>query len=238
MMGSSDSFDTDVPGTTDRLWLDLLKDQPRWAPQAQSLIVVSPHPDDEVLGAGGLIASYVRLKRSVLVVSVTDGEGAFPDWHGLDRLRREELKTALRHLGAADGSVIRLGLPDGKVRNHMNELRSALSNFITPSVLLVAPYEDDGHPDHDAVGRVCLELARERQALTARYPIWAWHQCEPRSLAGTCWGRFELDTEVREAKRRAIGAFASQLQPPESRKPIVPAHVLPYFTRSFESFLL
>jgi LmbE family N-acetylglucosaminyl deacetylase len=237
-MALSDGFDTDFPGTTDRSWLELLQDQPRWTPQAELLIVVSPHPDDEVLGAGGLIATYVRLERPVLVVSVTDGEGAFPDWIGLDRLRQGELKAALRLLGAADVSIIRLGLPDGKVRFHADELRDALSRWVTPSVLLVAPYEKDGHPDHETVGSVCLELAHERQALVARYPIWAWHQCDPRSLSNACWGRFELDMEVQHAKRRAIGAFTSQLQPPASRKPVVPAHVLPYFNRTFEAFVL
>jgi len=238
MNASVDAFDPDLPGTADRLWLDMLHAQPRWSPHTDFLIVVSPHPDDEVLGAGGLIASYARRQAWVVVISVTDGESAYPDWSGLDLVRRNELKTALAQLGAARVPVVRLGLPDGQVRFHLGTLRNALSKWVTPSVTLIAPYEEDGHPDHDAVGRTCLQLAHERQALIARYPIWAWHRSDPRTLSGLRWGRFELDGATREAKRRAIETFASQLKPPSVRKPIVPAHVLPYFMRSFEALIL
>jgi hypothetical protein len=46
-----------------------------------------------------------------------------------------------------------------------------------------------------------------------------------------------LSFEARRAKARAVQCFVSQLQPPQAN-PIVPRHVLPYFERPYETFLL
>ncbi|HEY6458127.1 MAG TPA: PIG-L family deacetylase [Steroidobacteraceae bacterium] len=231
-------FDPNHPGTHERAWLELLEAQPVWWPQARSLVVVSPHPDDEILGAGGLIASYMRSGRRVALVSVTDGEAAFPDWEELARVRRRELDCALGCLGASAVRIERLGLPDGDVQSHRATLRSMLSRVISPSTLLVAPFERDGHPDHEAVGEVCLQVAREHAVALARYPIWAWHHTDPSNLRQAQWGCLSLSHTLRRAKQSAIRAFPSQLNPPAPRHPILPTHVLPYFTRSIEAYLL
>ena len=107
---------------------------------------------------------------------------------------------------------------------------------MTPQTLLVAPYELDGHPDHDAAGEVCCELARLRGIALWRYPIWTWHHGTPEQFAGKPLRRFLLDAGTRNAKTRAISCFASQMRP-LGRQPIVPAHVLPYFSRPYEVFL-
>lgn len=232
------SFDPNQPGTHERAWLDLLAAQPAWWPQAQSLLVVSPHPDDEILGAGGLIASYVRSGRPVTLVSVTDGEAAFPDWTGLANLRCRELDCALACLGASTVRIERLGLPDGEVDGHRAMLRNILSSAISPSTLLVAPFEGDGHPDHEAAGEVCLQVAREQAVDLARYPIWAWHHSNPSTLGQAQWGCLSLSPALLRAKQSAIQAFSSQLRPPAPWQPIVPEHVLPYFTRAVEAYLL
>ena len=39
------------------------------------LFLVAPHPDDDVLGAGGLLALEVARSRSIEVVYVTEGRG-------------------------------------------------------------------------------------------------------------------------------------------------------------------
>ena len=43
------------PKTPEERWLEMLEDRPEWTPQNGPLLVVSPHPDDEVLAAGGLV---------------------------------------------------------------------------------------------------------------------------------------------------------------------------------------
>ena len=199
-------------------------------------MVLAPHPDDEVLGAGGLIHDWVNAGLSVTVVSVTDGEAADVARPGLDIIRREELRNALRRLSSAHVEVRRLGLPDGRVRDHANRLRNAVASHLDPAGTLLAPYEGDGHPDHEAVGKTGMELAAALGMPIARYPIWAWHRATPGALADLSWKRFPLSLEAQRAKSRAIQCFDSQLRPPVG-PPVVPPNVLAYFARPFEAFI-
>jgi LmbE family N-acetylglucosaminyl deacetylase len=231
------SFEPADAGTPEPVWLDALSAAPEWTPRNPGLVVVSPHPDDEVLAAGGLIHSWAGAGGPVTIVSVTDGEAAFPGWKGLDLVRREELKGALRKLALTHVSVVRVGLPDGRVAEHGNRLRNALLALLDPSITLIAPYEHDGHPDHDAIGQVCCSLARAHGIDLARYPVWTWHHADPRKFAGAPWVKFPLSLEARRAKTRALECFASQLNPPGDA-PVVPQHVLSHFERPFEAFLV
>jgi LmbE family N-acetylglucosaminyl deacetylase len=230
-------FDPADAGTAEEEWLKILADRPEWTPRAGPLVVVSPHPDDEVLAAGGLIHSWAGAGHPVTIVSVTDGEAAFPKWKGLDLVRRGELKGALRKLCLTHVSVLRVGLPDGRVAQYANRLRNALLALMEPCVTLVAPYERDGHPDHEAIGELCGGLAQSHGTALARYPVWTWHHTEPNSLKTLHWGRFSLSLEARRAKARAVQCFASQLQPPRA-PPVVPRHGLSHFERPYEAFIL
>lgn len=53
-------------------WNRLLADRPAWSPEDGPLLVVAPHPDDEVLGAGGLIRAWAARGARVSVLSVSD----------------------------------------------------------------------------------------------------------------------------------------------------------------------
>jgi LmbE family N-acetylglucosaminyl deacetylase len=229
-------FDPAVPGTAEPSWENALVAARDWQPEPRPLLVVSPHPDDEVLGVGGLMRAHARAGFSVAVLSVTDGEAAYPDWEGLRRTRRDELAEALRVLGGGIESR-HLGVPDGQVADYRDLLSEVVNHFSQDRPLLAAPYECDGHPDHDTVGAVCGDIARRRGLPLIRYLIWAWHHATPATLAHHRWGRFALDLPTRRAKAHAIQCFASQLRP-RGRPPILPGHVLPYFARSYEAFLL
>jgi LmbE family N-acetylglucosaminyl deacetylase len=232
------AFNPALPGTGDGDWLTALRGEALWSPKPGPLLVISPHPDDEVLGAGGLIRLWSERGHRVIVLSVTDGEAAYPDWQGLDVIRRGELDQALATLSSRPVRAVRLALPDGGVRTKMMPLIGALRRLCESRPTLVAPYEADGHPDHEAVASACLAVAAELDLPIARYPIWAWHHARPADLAGNRWGRFALDPQTQAAKCAAMNCFASQLNPGDSREPIVPAHVLEYFKRDYEAFLV
>lgn len=90
------------------------------------LLVVAPHPDDETLGAGGLMQRVLQLGGAVQVVFMTSGDG-FPngvalaqhtlhptarDYREYGRRRQEEARQALMTLGIPEKSIIFLGFPD------------------------------------------------------------------------------------------------------------------------------
>lgn len=48
-------------------------------PAGRRLVLLAPHPDDEILMAGGLLAGLHGREQDVLLISATDGEGSHPD---------------------------------------------------------------------------------------------------------------------------------------------------------------
>ena len=224
-------------GTPESQWRDLLRSARDWSPRIGPLVVVAPHPDDEVLGAGGLMQSWAATGQSVTVLSVTDGEASDPTRAGLDLVRRKELRDALRALTPVHVAIDRIRIPDGKVSDHVNRLRIAIEEHAAPGATIIGPYEHDGHPDHEVVGRNCTQVALARGVALACYPVWTWHHTQPIAVQSLRWARFSLSAAARRAKARALRCFGSQLRPP-SGLPIVPNHVLAYFQRPYEAFVL
>ena len=62
----------------------------------QRILVFSPHPDDETIGAGGYIAQSIENGADVRIVLVTDG-----DFHGNEDVRYAEFKKASQILGVS-----------------------------------------------------------------------------------------------------------------------------------------
>ncbi len=77
---------------------------------SERLLVVAPHPDDEILMAAGRIGRAVGLGGAVRVVVMTNGDYQC-QWNGY--VRERETLTALHDLGVEPHQVFFLGYPDG-----------------------------------------------------------------------------------------------------------------------------
>lgn len=202
------------------------------------LVVVAPHPDDEVLAVGGLL----QLHRRARLVAVTDGEASHPDSDvldpaGLAALRRDETATALGRLGLPEVRVTRLSLPDGGVSSVA--VADALEDLLEEDDVCLATWRRDGHPDHEAVGEGAALACAARRVRLLEYPVWTWHWARPGDER-VPWHRarrIPLDVATRARKRLAIGAFRTQTLPlgaaPGDRV-VLPPHVLARFHRDLE----
>lgn len=210
---------------------------------ARRLVLLSPHPDDETLACAGLLHAAGVAGLPVHLLSVTDGEACYPghDYWTPERLREQrplELEQSLAELGVHP-TVQRLGLPDGGVADHAGDLELALRALLQPGDLALAPWEADGHPDHDATGRAALATVGEEQRLL-RYPVWGWHWLEPGAGQPPFDAvRMPLVPEAVARKQRAIACFRSQLGTGAAavHAPILPPHVVERFHRPFEVYL-
>jgi len=106
--------------------------------QKTRLIVFSPHPDDETLGAGGLIQRVLQSGGEVKVVFMTSGDG-YPegvemeegithptaqDYREYGTLRQKEALQALATLGMKKQDVAFLGFPDGGLYSILSKYQS------------------------------------------------------------------------------------------------------------------
>lgn len=185
------------------------------APHVLDLLVLAPHPDDAEIGAGGLLA---RLAREGWRVGVVDMTGAQWGTKGDPDTRMSEAAEAGRVLGLAAREC--LGLGDAQLEASLPNRRIVAECLrrLRPRVLL-APLEDDPHPDH----RAAHHLARGA-SLWARLPR-AEIAGEPWSVQTLGFYPLHMDrtgrpsllvdiSAVLETKLEAMACFSSQFVNP------------------------
>lgn len=218
-------------------WISVLDKLPVWDPPTLQMLVVAPHPDDETLGAGGLIAAQTRRGVEVRVAAVTDGERAYANMPGLAAQREQEQANALRRLSVSRESIIRFRFPDGNVAGFEERLGERLAPLISRETLVVAPWKGDHHSDHQACGRVAEKLAKSAGAPLCSCFFWAWHYGTLQDIQALCARRFILSDELVRAKAEALLCHRSQLEH-EGGEPVLPEILLTPARRSFEVFAI
>jgi LmbE family N-acetylglucosaminyl deacetylase len=189
------------------------------------VLVVAPHPDDESLGCGGLIATLALTGTAFCFVFVTDGGASHLGSRAWPRerlvaCRRDEAVEALRRLNVEDANIIFLALPDSAmpVRGSPEWDKSVaqVAGIITEfnPALALLPWRRDPHCDHRASWRLAkdgLKLA-DAHAKTLEYPIWLDEFGEETDRPRDDEARpvvFDV-AAVLEAKRAAIAAHLTQ----------------------------
>jgi LmbE family N-acetylglucosaminyl deacetylase len=147
--------------------------------------------------------------------------------------RRAEAEDALDVLRVRPERVHHLGLPDGALAGCTTALRDALDPLVRPGDVVLAPWADDGHPDHEAVGRVATDLG----STCWQFPVWMWHWAQPADPR-IPWQRFRRTSVPDVAlKAAAVAQFATQVLPigaEPADAAILPPHVLARFLRPAE----
>jgi len=213
--------------------------------EAERLVVVAPHPDDEVLACGGLLAMQARRGGQVLVIGVTDGEKSHADVPGVNASalaarRVAERLDGARWLGFGSDNVIALRLPDAALGKFTHRLVARLAGLLAKTDLVVSTWRLDGHPDHDASG---LAAARACASIGCRHveaPVWMWHWANPADPR-VPWHRMTavpLDEQALAAKRTALSAHTSQLTARSQHVgPVLDEQICARAARRFEYFL-
>jgi LmbE family N-acetylglucosaminyl deacetylase len=227
---------TIVPRTSEATWLPELQGLTNWEVPLVPTLVLAPHPDDETLGAGGLIAKLSRAGIPVTIAAITDGEGAYADTPDLGSTRVLEQTEALHRLGVPASSIQRLYLPDRDVSFYEDELVDLLLPLVTADMHLVAPWPRDFHPDHEAAGRAAARVAQRRGLPITYYLFWTWHRGEPSMLDGLGTTKLALsDTELK-TKLYALQAHVSQFEHADGQ-PILSPELLVPARRQFEVYI-
>lgn len=232
----------DRPGTDEASW----RAWPRLAqlPEADvagwpSVLVVAAHPDDEVLGVGGTMGLLAAAGARLRLISVTDGEASHRDAASpatLAERRSAETAAALRLLGAQSAEVLRLRVPDTGVAVWEARLAARFGDLAAGFDVCLAPWAEDMHADHEAVGRA----ARRAGLPVLFYPVWMWHWALPGDPR-VPWHRalrVQLPPAMARRKQAAIGCFVSQLEHRgRAGGPVLAPGIIAHFTRDHEVLL-
>ncbi len=230
-------------------WLDRLSPPPLEVDtllgSTQRLVVVSPHPDDEVLACGGLIARHAAHGGQVAIVAVTDGEASHrgdPAWPSalLANERRHERNLGLRRLGIDAEAVTLVALADSDVTAGRSALEEVLAGVLRSGDCVVSTWQGDGHPDHDATGAVTAGLCAELGCQLLEAPVWMWHWSAPDDPR-VPWQRLRacaLSAELRACKAAALAHHRTQLAPRVDAGPVLGPAILARSRRESEYFFV
>jgi LmbE family N-acetylglucosaminyl deacetylase len=226
-----------VPLSSEEEWTSVWEAATSWQPYGKPILVISPHPDDETLGVGGLISTQISEGTPVKVIAVTDGENAYGQGDStIAANRRMEQTAALEQLGLKSSDIVRFGLTDSDVSSEQNTLAERLLPLVSNETHIFAPWIGDFHPDHEACGRAAQTVARSAGASLTFYFFWTWHRGTPQLLQGLPLRSLSLSANHRRSKLRALSQYRSQLEHP-SGEPILPDELLWPARRSTEIFL-
>ncbi|MBI5966833.1 MAG: PIG-L family deacetylase [Deltaproteobacteria bacterium] len=178
-----------------------------------NILVIAPHPDDDVLGAGGTMAAASAEGKGVFSVYITDGRGSprkdknISDDEMATRRQKEAL-SALQAVGAVGGFFLKRGREEleGEMGQKTGKELREIFQFIQPEeIFLSGPYER--HITHQRCTRLSIEALRAVAGLKTTLLAY--------SLWGSFWG--EKRRVVRDIspfikkKVQAVLAHASQI---------------------------
>ncbi len=181
-----------------------------------SVLVISPHPDDLEIGMGGTVAKLIERGVEVVSLVATDGSGSTT----LSGLSREEL--AETRLQEARKAALTLGIQfliplvlhnlksEENKRRFRNGLREAVIKF-TPREIYMPHPETDRHPTHRIASR--LALGELKDLLSANKDlstlgIWCYEVWTPFDS----YNRIEDISQYVDLKIRAIETHRSQIE--------------------------
>ncbi len=148
-----------------------------------SIMVIAPHPDDEILGLGGYIIRQIQAEKRVTIVYLTNGEKSLEDIDPFvvaEQRRKLSLQVHIR-LGILHDKVRWLQLPDGGIprldsygfSEVVRQLEALLDEF-NPDAVFVTHPQDTWPYDHVAAFELVEAAIRNTTFRCDLYGYWVW----------------------------------------------------------------
>jgi N-acetylglucosamine malate deacetylase 1 len=188
-----------------------------------NVLVLAPHPDDEVLGCGGTICRHVEAGDLVSVLVATRG---IPELYSDVAVNavREEARNAHAKLGVGETRFLEFPAPalDTVPRYKLAGAISECIRDVRPEVLYV-PHHGDIRSDHFHLHQAALVAARPLDGCPVR-KILAYE-----TLSETEWAPPQMDavfyptvfidvSKFLQQKPDAMSCFESQVKPPPNAR--------------------
>lgn len=211
-------------------------------------LVLAPHPDDEVLGLGGIMMNLLTRGGEVSILYLTDGEGSGV-WSNIEDIRRQRIqlseKSAAR-LTINDSNIYRRHLPDGNIphpgkpgfEEAVSDVKD-LINSLKPDTVFATHPLDYWPFDHVA----CAEIASEAIKLSDHKPqlwyywVWAWYNLRPWKLSVKRLKKLQkIDINDQSSRKKELMDIYLKPRTPDGKpwSGILPKALLKAFNYPFE----
>ena len=188
-----------------------------------NILIIAPHPDDEVLGCGGIMKKYAEAGNQVYVLVISRGAPAFYSDERIENVRKEA-RAAHHILGVKETTFLDFPAPELDTIS-VSEISRAIAEVINKHSIHIVylPHRGDIHHDHRVVFNAGLVASRP----VGQYSVKEIYCYE--TLSETEWAapfsddafiptNFVNITEQIDSKLEAFKCFKSQIRPfPNSR---------------------
>ncbi len=150
---------------------------------APKVLVLAPHPDDEILGCGGTLKQIIQNGGKVRVIYLTDGSLGFNDSKRralrerieLAKTREQEATKAAKSLGIDD--LIFWRYKDGSLALNKTSQRLMVEQIANykPDIIFTPSFLDS-NPDHTETARILAQALRNSEKTNLQiysYEIWS-----------------------------------------------------------------
>lgn len=187
------------------------------------VLIISPHPDDEVFGCGGLMQSLVQAGKQVDIIIMSKGEAVHRPCCPNEEKNIVQARTALTDaangvLGISPNHIHRLDFPDGRFSSvkggdDVVKTLSDLVREIAPTeVFIPHPYENS--PDHVAATRLAEQVLQDYVGKIYYYCVWTWYHMPIYKILKLKYKNARLlRVADSEAKNRAVDIYIDNSAP-------------------------
>ena len=188
-----------------------------------SILVVSAHPDDETLFAGGTLASYAQKGNDIFILETTRGEGGEvgePPLTTKDKLgafREQEVRQAAEALGARDIFFLPFIDPHMEINGIARRIDAPLDVFaaaigdyigkIKPDLVITHGSNGEyGHPQHIHTHQATRMALKNISPATALLSWSAWYEAPQRERVLNRDDRADIIVDIRPWLEAKIAA--------------------------------
>lgn len=184
----------------------------------ENTVIIAPHPDDEVIGCGGLIQALIERCTPPHVIILTGGESSHRGCCNITEsdiidARHQLTMKAAATLGLPESHIHCLHYPDGSVDSKHSETAklSSLLLQLSPKALFV-PHSGEGWNDHTKVAGIIKEVTKQHTIDIYEYCVWMWYY--------NVWNLdyknariLKMSTAQHKRKLQAIAQYVTPLAP-------------------------
>ncbi len=143
----------------------------------KKIIIFAPHPDDELVGAGGSLCKWINEGHEVHIIYISDGRAAYRyerenknlietqetkiSEEELAQIRMQEVNKVATFLGIPDTHIHKFKFPDQKVADNIETAIEQSKEIIKDADRLVIPSNNNPHVDHHATFDIAVRTAQE-----------------------------------------------------------------------------